>query len=109
MGWNCLEKKNNLSPFTDLSIHSDCFLSTSFFPVRALKYGVLVLQLPSPPTDDEGDFIFIHHDDVRLSQKADEVYAQLIKLLKDQHEVAILFFLETFGVFVTFLWGLFIL
>ncbi|KAM6327234.1 coiled-coil and C2 domain-containing protein 1B isoform 2-T2 [Podargus strigoides] len=43
-------------------------------------------KLPSPPTDDEGDFIFIHHEDVRLSQKADEVYAQLIKLLKDQHE-----------------------
>ncbi|KFQ32450.1 Coiled-coil and C2 domain-containing protein 1B, partial [Mesitornis unicolor] len=45
-----------------------------------------ISKLPSPPTDDEGDFIFIHHDDVRLSQKADEVYAQLIKLLKDQHE-----------------------
>ncbi|NXN07170.1 C2D1B protein, partial [Indicator maculatus] len=43
-------------------------------------------KLPSPPTDEEGDFIFIHHEDVRLSQKADEVYAQLIKLLKDQHE-----------------------
>ncbi|KFU97693.1 Coiled-coil and C2 domain-containing protein 1B, partial [Pterocles gutturalis] len=45
-----------------------------------------ISQLPSPPTDDEGDFIFVHHEDVRLSQKADEVYAQLIKLLKDQHE-----------------------
>uniref|UniRef100_A0A8D0F7A0 Coiled-coil and C2 domain-containing protein 1B n=1 Tax=Strix occidentalis caurina TaxID=311401 RepID=A0A8D0F7A0_STROC len=45
-----------------------------------------ISKLPSPPTDDEGDFIFIHHEDVRLSQKADEVYAQLIKLLKDQHE-----------------------
>ncbi|NXP82053.1 C2D1B protein, partial [Ramphastos sulfuratus] len=43
-------------------------------------------KLPSPPTDEEGDFIFIHHEDVRLSQKADEVYAQLIKLLKDQQE-----------------------
>ncbi|KFV74532.1 Coiled-coil and C2 domain-containing protein 1B, partial [Dryobates pubescens] len=43
-------------------------------------------KLPSPPTDEEGDFIFIHHEDVRLSQKAEEVYAQLIKLLKDQHE-----------------------
>lgn len=53
----------------------------------------LVLQLPSPPTDDEGDFIFVHHEDVRLSQKADEVYAQLVKLLKDQHEVTILYFL----------------
>ncbi|NWI68808.1 C2D1B protein, partial [Todus mexicanus] len=45
-----------------------------------------ISKLPSPPTDDEGDFIFIHHEDIRLSQKADEVYAQLIKLLKDQHE-----------------------
>nr|XP_009938054.1 PREDICTED: coiled-coil and C2 domain-containing protein 1B [Opisthocomus hoazin] len=45
-----------------------------------------ISKLPSPPTDDEGDFIFIHHEDVRLSQKADEVYAQLLKLLKDQHE-----------------------
>ncbi|NXF32138.1 C2D1B protein, partial [Nyctibius bracteatus] len=45
-----------------------------------------ISKLPSPPTDDEGDFIFIHHEDVRVSQKADEVYAQLIKLLKDQHE-----------------------
>ncbi|NXF53430.1 C2D1B protein, partial [Oceanites oceanicus] len=45
-----------------------------------------ISKLPSPPTDDEGDFIFIHHEDVRLSQKADEVYAQLVKLLKDQHE-----------------------
>ncbi|XP_010288188.1 PREDICTED: coiled-coil and C2 domain-containing protein 1B [Phaethon lepturus] len=45
-----------------------------------------ISKLPSPPTDEEGDFIFIHHEDVRLSQKADEVYAQLIKLLKDQHE-----------------------
>ncbi|NWI52425.1 C2D1B protein, partial [Calyptomena viridis] len=45
-----------------------------------------IAKLPSPPTDDESDFIFVHHEDVRLSQKADEVYAQLVKLLKDQHE-----------------------
>lgn len=61
---------------------------------RALKCGVLVLQLPSPPTDDEGDFIFIHHEDLKVSQKAEEVYAQLIKLLKDQHEVTGLSILE---------------
>ncbi|KFP20779.1 Coiled-coil and C2 domain-containing protein 1B, partial [Egretta garzetta] len=56
--------------------------------IEQVKCGkpVDISKLPSPPTDDEGDFIFIHHDDVRLSQKADEVYAQLIKLLKDQHE-----------------------
>ncbi|NXL85552.1 C2D1B protein, partial [Alectura lathami] len=45
-----------------------------------------ISKLPSPPTDEEGDFIFIHHEDVKLSQKADEVYMQLIKLLKDQYE-----------------------
>ncbi|KAM9378889.1 coiled-coil and C2 domain-containing protein 1B [Phaethornis superciliosus] len=56
--------------------------------IEQAKSGKLVdiSKLPSPPTDDEGDFIFIHHEDVRLSQKADEVYAQLVKLLKDQHE-----------------------
>ncbi|NXE72538.1 C2D1B protein, partial [Cochlearius cochlearius] len=56
--------------------------------IEQVKCGkpVDISKLPSPPTDDEGDFIFIHHEDVRLSQKADEVYAQLIKLLKDQHE-----------------------
>ncbi|XP_062994888.1 coiled-coil and C2 domain-containing protein 1B [Elgaria multicarinata webbii] len=48
--------------------------------------SVDISKLPSPPTDDEGDFIFIHHEDVRLSQKAEEVYTQLIKLLRDQHE-----------------------
>lgn len=87
MGWNYL---NSLSPFADLSIRSDCFLSIPLFLTRALKCGGFVLQLPSPPTDEEGGFIFIHHEDVRLSQKADEVYTQLIKLLKDQHEVTVL-------------------
>ncbi|KAM6456453.1 coiled-coil and C2 domain-containing protein 1B [Liasis olivaceus] len=48
--------------------------------------SVDISKLPSPPTDDEGDFIFIHHEDVRLSQKVEEVYIQLINLLKDQHE-----------------------
>ncbi|XP_044285857.1 coiled-coil and C2 domain-containing protein 1B isoform X2 [Varanus komodoensis] len=61
----------------------------SFDPkIELAKSGksIDISKLPSPPTDDEGDFIFIHHEDVRLSQKAEEVYAQLIKLLKDQHE-----------------------
>ncbi|XP_073213810.1 coiled-coil and C2 domain-containing protein 1B isoform X2 [Lepidochelys kempii] len=48
--------------------------------------SVDISKLPSPLTDDESDFIFIHHDDVKLSQKVEEVYAKLIKLLKDQHE-----------------------
>ncbi|XP_026562876.1 coiled-coil and C2 domain-containing protein 1B isoform X1 [Pseudonaja textilis] len=56
--------------------------------IEMAKNGKLVdiSKLPSPPTDDEGDFIFIHHEDIRLSQKVEEVYVQLINLLKDQHE-----------------------
>ncbi|XP_077189868.1 coiled-coil and C2 domain-containing protein 1B isoform X2 [Paroedura picta] len=64
-------------------------IAKSFDPkIELAKNGKLVdiSKLPSPPTDDEGDFIFIHHEDIRLSQKAEEVYIQLIKLLKDQHE-----------------------
>lgn len=45
-------------------------------------------QVPSPLTDEEGDFILIHHEDLRLSQKAEEVYAQLQKMLLEQHEVS---------------------
>lgn len=44
--------------------------------------------MPSPLTDEEGDFILIHHEDLRLSQKAEEVYAQLQKMLLEQHEVS---------------------
>ncbi|XP_010154361.1 PREDICTED: coiled-coil and C2 domain-containing protein 1B [Eurypyga helias] len=78
------KKENNLE-------QAKTYLRTakSFDPkIEQAKCGkpVDISKLPSPPTDDEGDFIFIHHEDVRLSQKADEVYTQLIKLLKDQHE-----------------------
>lgn len=48
----------------------------------------MTLQVPSPLTDEEGDFILIHHEDLRLSQKAEEVYAQLQKMLLEQHEVS---------------------
>lgn len=64
----------------------------SFDPkIEQAKNGKLVdiSKLPSPPTDDEGDFIFIHHEDVRISQKSEEVYVQLIKLLKDQYDKCI--------------------
>ncbi|NWR62743.1 C2D1B protein, partial [Bucorvus abyssinicus] len=78
------KKENNLE-------QAKMYLRTakSFDPkIEQARCGkpVDISKLPSPPTDDEGDFIFIHHEDVRLSQKADEVYTQLIKLLKDQHE-----------------------
>ncbi|KAM6172568.1 coiled-coil and C2 domain-containing protein 1B isoform 2-T2 [Erethizon dorsatum] len=48
-------------------------------------------QVPSPLTDEEGDFILIHHEDLRLSQKAEEVYAQLQKMLLEQYEKCLLF------------------
>ncbi|XP_008826656.1 coiled-coil and C2 domain-containing protein 1B [Nannospalax galili] len=48
-------------------------------------------KVPSPLTDEEGDFILIHHEDLRLSQKAEEVYAQLQKILLEQHEKCLLF------------------
>ncbi|NWZ20212.1 C2D1B protein, partial [Asarcornis scutulata] len=78
------KKENNLE-------QAKMYLRTakSFDPkIEEAKRGkpVDISKLPSPPTDDEGDFIFIHHEDLKVSQKAEEVYAQLIKLLKDQHE-----------------------
>ncbi|XP_064445216.1 coiled-coil and C2 domain-containing protein 1B isoform X2 [Mirounga angustirostris] len=48
-------------------------------------------KVPSPLTDEEGDFILIHHEDLRLSQKAEEVYAQLQKMLLEQHKKCLLF------------------
>nr|BAE27295.1 unnamed protein product [Mus musculus] len=48
-------------------------------------------KVPSPLTDEEGDFILIHHEDLRLSQKAEEVYAQLQKMLQEQQAKCLLF------------------
>nr|XP_045242319.1 coiled-coil and C2 domain-containing protein 1B isoform X3 [Macaca fascicularis] len=48
-------------------------------------------KVPSPLTDEEGDFILIHHEDLRLSQKVEEVYAQLQKMLLEQQEKCLLF------------------
>lgn len=61
----------------------------SFDPsIELVKSGksIDISQLPSPPTDDESEFIFVHHNDVKISQKSEEVYTQLLKLLKEQHE-----------------------
>ncbi|XP_023582839.1 coiled-coil and C2 domain-containing protein 1B isoform X1 [Trichechus manatus latirostris] len=52
---------------------------------------VSLSKVPSPLTDEEGDFILIHHEDLRISQKAEEVYAQLQKMLLEQHEKCLLF------------------
>uniref|UniRef100_UPI00398EFF26 coiled-coil and C2 domain-containing protein 1B isoform X2 n=1 Tax=Pristiophorus japonicus TaxID=55135 RepID=UPI00398EFF26 len=47
-----------------------------------------ISKVPSPPEDDEDedDFIMVHHKDVQLSPKMDEVYTHLMKLLKEQYE-----------------------
>ncbi|XP_006839832.1 PREDICTED: coiled-coil and C2 domain-containing protein 1B [Chrysochloris asiatica] len=65
-------------------------LEAQIIQVRA-GHPVNLSKVPSPLTDEEGDFIFIHHEDLRLSQKAEEVYAQLQKLLLEQHEKCLLF------------------
>jgi len=46
-----------------------------------------VFQVPSPPGDEDEDFILVHHSDVQLSEKAEAVYTQLAKILKEQHAV----------------------
>lgn len=43
--------------------------------------------MPSPPGDEDDDFILVHHSDVQLSEKAEQVYTQLAKILKEQYEV----------------------
>ncbi|XP_061094950.1 coiled-coil and C2 domain-containing protein 1B-like [Conger conger] len=42
--------------------------------------------VPSPPTDEEDDFVVINHIDVQISQRDDQVYSQLSMLLKEQYE-----------------------
>ncbi|XP_006087386.1 coiled-coil and C2 domain-containing protein 1B [Myotis lucifugus] len=65
-------------------------LEAQIIQVRAGR-PVDLAKVPSPLTDEEGDFILIHHEDLRLSQKAEEVYAQLQKMLLEQHEKCLLF------------------
>ncbi|XP_067310128.1 coiled-coil and C2 domain-containing protein 1B isoform X2 [Pseudorasbora parva] len=56
--------------------------------IEAARSGKTVdgSKVPSPPGDEDEDFILVHHSDVQISEKAEEVYTQLTKLLKDQHE-----------------------
>uniref|UniRef100_A0A1A7WHU5 Coiled-coil and C2 domain-containing protein 1B n=1 Tax=Iconisemion striatum TaxID=60296 RepID=A0A1A7WHU5_9TELE len=42
--------------------------------------------LPSPPGDEEDDFILVHHSEVQVSEKAEQVYTQLANILKQQRE-----------------------
>lgn len=56
--------------------------------IEAARSGktVDVSKVPSPPGDEDEDFILVHHSDIQISEKAEEVYTQLTKLLKEQHE-----------------------
>ncbi|CAG5896432.1 unnamed protein product [Menidia menidia] len=56
--------------------------------IEAARSGkaVDISTMPSPPGDEEDDFILVHHSDVQLSEKAEQVYTQLAKILKEQHE-----------------------
>ncbi|XP_038147845.1 coiled-coil and C2 domain-containing protein 1B [Cyprinodon tularosa] len=56
--------------------------------IEAARSGktVDISTLPSPPGDEEDDFILVHHSDVQLSEKAEQVYTQLSSILKEQHE-----------------------
>uniref|UniRef100_A0A671RU25 Coiled-coil and C2 domain-containing protein 1B n=1 Tax=Sinocyclocheilus anshuiensis TaxID=1608454 RepID=A0A671RU25_9TELE len=56
--------------------------------IEAARSGkrVDVSKVPSPPGDEDEDFILVHHSDVQISEKAEEVYTQLTKLLKEQYE-----------------------
>ncbi|XP_019598364.2 coiled-coil and C2 domain-containing protein 1B [Rhinolophus sinicus] len=65
-------------------------LEAQIIQVRAGR-AIDLSKVPSPLTDEEGDFILIHHEDLRLSQKAEEVYTQLQKMLLEQQEKCLLF------------------
>ncbi|XP_069050076.1 coiled-coil and C2 domain-containing protein 1B isoform X1 [Lepisosteus oculatus] len=56
--------------------------------IEAARSGksVDITKVPSPPGDEDEDFILIHHSDVQLSERAEEVYSQLAKILKEQYE-----------------------
>ncbi|XP_053738784.1 coiled-coil and C2 domain-containing protein 1B [Synchiropus splendidus] len=56
--------------------------------VQAARSGrpVDITTLPSPPGEEEDEFIMVHHNDVQVSEKAEQVYSRLAKILKEQHE-----------------------
>ncbi|MGH0157480.1 UNVERIFIED_CONTAM: hypothetical protein FKN15_033931 [Acipenser sinensis] len=57
------------------------------FLIPDILYITQQASVPSPPGDEEDDFILVHHSDVQISQKAEDVYMQLAKILKEQCEV----------------------
>uniref|UniRef100_A0A3B4A439 C2 domain-containing protein n=1 Tax=Periophthalmus magnuspinnatus TaxID=409849 RepID=A0A3B4A439_9GOBI len=56
--------------------------------IEAARGGraVDISQIPSPPGDEEDDFIMVHHSDVQISEKSEQIYAQLTKILQEQYE-----------------------
>ncbi|XP_029930380.1 coiled-coil and C2 domain-containing protein 1B [Myripristis murdjan] len=56
--------------------------------IEAARSGktVDISKVPSPPGDEDEDFILVHHSDVQISEKAEEVYTQLAKILKEQYD-----------------------
>ncbi|XP_042353311.1 coiled-coil and C2 domain-containing protein 1B isoform X2 [Plectropomus leopardus] len=56
--------------------------------IEAARSGktIDISTVPSPPGDEDEDFILVHHADVQISEKAEQLYAQLAKILKEQHE-----------------------
>ncbi|XP_029308793.1 coiled-coil and C2 domain-containing protein 1B isoform X2 [Cottoperca gobio] len=56
--------------------------------IEAARSGrtVDISTVPSPPGDEDDDFILVHHSDVQISEKAEQLYTQLAKILKEQHE-----------------------
>ncbi|KAI5608918.1 coiled-coil and C2 domain-containing protein 1B isoform X2, partial [Silurus asotus] len=43
-------------------------------------------KVPSPPSEEDEDFIVVQHSEVELSERAEEVYSQLSTMLKEQYE-----------------------
>ncbi|XP_053529769.1 coiled-coil and C2 domain-containing protein 1B [Ictalurus punctatus] len=61
----------------------------SFEPlITAARSGkhVDLSKVPSPPADEDEDFIVVHHSEVEVSERAEEVYTQLSTMLKEQYE-----------------------
>ncbi|XP_034743997.1 coiled-coil and C2 domain-containing protein 1B isoform X2 [Etheostoma cragini] len=56
--------------------------------IEAARCGktVDISTVPSPPGDEDDDFILVHHSDVQISEKAEQLYTQLAKILKEQYE-----------------------
>ncbi|XP_047444781.1 coiled-coil and C2 domain-containing protein 1B isoform X2 [Mugil cephalus] len=56
--------------------------------IEAARSGktVDISTVPSPPGDEDEEFILIHHSDVQVSEKVEQVYTQLANILKEQHE-----------------------